>query len=95
MYPFRVMAFFELPTALLSGGLRAGAVDFLDKPFSDEGRLRVVQSALRSSRRGGEGVHRCDSRLRRMRRGVWRRADVALCPDWGVIALWKPRQVAR
>jgi FixJ family two-component response regulator len=34
--------------------LRAGAVAFLDKPFSDEVLLRAVQSALQSSS-GGEG----------------------------------------
>jgi FixJ family two-component response regulator len=33
--------------------LRAGAVDFLDKPFSDEGLLRAVQAALQSPRGGG------------------------------------------
>jgi FixJ family two-component response regulator len=32
--------------------LRAGAVDFLDKPFSDEVLLQVVQAALQSSRGG-------------------------------------------
>jgi FixJ family two-component response regulator len=32
--------------------LRAGAVDFLDKPFSDEVLLRAVQAALQSSRGG-------------------------------------------
>ena len=33
--------------------LRAGAVDFLDKPFSDEVLLQAVQAALQSSRGGG------------------------------------------
>jgi FixJ family two-component response regulator len=32
--------------------LRAGAVDFLDKPFSDEVLLRAVHAALQSSRGG-------------------------------------------
>jgi FixJ family two-component response regulator len=32
--------------------LRAGAVDFLDKPFSDEVLLQAVQAALQSSRGG-------------------------------------------
>jgi FixJ family two-component response regulator len=32
--------------------LRAGAVAFLDKPFSDEVLLRAVHAALQSSRRG-------------------------------------------
>jgi FixJ family two-component response regulator len=36
--------------------LRAGAVAFLDKPFSDEVLLRAVQAALQSSS-GGEGSH--------------------------------------
>ena len=33
--------------------LRAGAVDFLDKPFRDEVLLQAVQAALQSSRGGG------------------------------------------
>ena len=36
--------------------LRAGAVAFLDKPFSDEVLLRAVQSVLQSSS-GGQGPH--------------------------------------
>jgi FixJ family two-component response regulator len=33
--------------------VRAGAVDFLDKPFSDEALLRAVQAALQSLRGDG------------------------------------------
>jgi FixJ family two-component response regulator len=36
--------------------LRAGAVDFLYKPFRHEVLLRAIRSALRSSREGGEGA---------------------------------------
>jgi FixJ family two-component response regulator len=36
--------------------LRAGAVDFLYKPFSEEVLLRAIQSALQASREGGEGA---------------------------------------
>jgi FixJ family two-component response regulator len=38
--------------------LSAGAVAFLDKPFSEEGLLRAVQAALPSVRGDGEGSHR-------------------------------------
>jgi FixJ family two-component response regulator len=36
--------------------LRAGAVDFLYKPFSEEVLLRAIQAALQASREGGEGT---------------------------------------
>jgi len=36
--------------------LRAGAVDFLYKPFSEAVLLRAIQSALQASREGGEGT---------------------------------------
>ena len=40
--------------------LRAGAVDFLDKPFSDEVLLGAVQVALQSSREGASEFRSCD-----------------------------------
>ena len=36
--------------------LRAGAVDFLYKPFREEVLLRAIQSALQASRDGGAGT---------------------------------------
>jgi FixJ family two-component response regulator len=36
--------------------LRAGAVDFMYKPFRHEVLLGAIQSALQSSREGGEGA---------------------------------------
>ena len=36
--------------------LRAGAVDFLYKPFSEDVLLRAIQSALQASRDGGVGT---------------------------------------
>jgi FixJ family two-component response regulator len=46
--------------------LRAGAVDFLDKPFREDVLLRAMQSALQSSREGGGGA-RSDIHIMRVR----------------------------